>query len=222
MELQREMLLRLLRNCHYLRRSAVLSGASIAAARPVLERELGLERERLSVQLRIGIDEVVERIALLRRVEADVSSDGKLQAIVVVRPEKIVFLLWMLPGFRRVNRYPAVGLNIKLRPAVISRYGAIMLIGGQWKTNFEARRNSGRPHHAYKQRVEISAVATLGRAGPYRIAVAPTGAGLVVAHRGDHVIVDGPRFLQRVLDSACLLRGEFRDDPLERHAAVRL
>src|SRR6266852_7706997 len=121
--------------------------ASIAIARPVLKRELGLERERLSVQLRVGIDEVVERITLLRRVEADVSSDGKLQAIVVVRPEEIVFLLRVLPSFRRVNRYPAVGLHIKLRPAVISRYGPIMLISRQRKTNFEARRNSSRPHH---------------------------------------------------------------------------
>src|SRR5467141_2410224 len=221
MELQREMLLRLLRNCHYLRRSAVLSGASIAAARPVLERELGFERERLSVQLRIGIDEVVQRIALLWRVEADVSSDGKLQAIVVMRPEEIVFLLRVLPGFRRVNRYPAVGLNIELRPAVISRYGAIMLISRQRKTNFEARRNSGRPHHTDKQRVEISAVATLGRAGPYRIAVPPTGAGLVVAHRGDDVVVDCSRFRERVLDPTRLLRRELRDDSVERHAAVR-
>jgi hypothetical protein len=57
-----------------------------------LERGLGLHRERLSVQLRIGINEVVERIALLRWVEADVSSDSKLQAIVVMRPEKMVFL----------------------------------------------------------------------------------------------------------------------------------
>src|SRR6267143_6914919 len=221
MELQREMLLPLLRNCHYLRRSAVLSGASIAAARPVLERELGLERERLSVQLRIGIDEVVERIALLWRVEADVPSDGKLQAIVVVRPEEIVFLLRVLPSFRRINRYPAVGLDIELRPTVISRYSPIMLISRQRKTNFEARRNSDRPHHADKQRVEISAVATLGGAGPYRIAVAPAGAGFVVAHSGNDVVVDCSRFLQWILDSPCLLRSELRDDPLERDAAVQ-
>src|SRR5260370_19645786 len=162
-----------------LRRRDKSASASIDTTHAVLERELGLDRERLSVQLRVGIDEEVERIAPLWRVEADVSSDSKLQAIVVVRPEEIVFLLWVLPGFRGVNRYPAVGLDIKLRPAVISRYGAIMLISWQRKTNLEARRNSGRPHHADKQRVEISAVATLGRASPYRIAVAPTSAGLV-------------------------------------------
>src|SRR5258708_39240831 len=102
------------------RRRDKLARASIAAAYSVLERELGLDRERLSVQLRVGIDEVVERIALLRWVEADVSSDSKLQAIVVVRPEQIVFHLWVLPSFRRVNRYPAVGLDIELLPAVLS------------------------------------------------------------------------------------------------------
>src|SRR5712664_759718 len=205
-----------------LRRRDESARASIAAAHSVLERELGLDRERLSVQLRVGIDEVVERIAPLWWVEADVSSDSKLQAIVVVRPEEIVFLLRVLPGFRRVNRYPAVGLDIELRPAMIARHGPIMLISGQRKTNFEARGDSGRPHHADKQRVEISAVAAFGRAGPYRIAGHPTGAGLVVTHRGDHVVVDCSRFLQWVLDTTRLLRREICDDPLERHAAVRL
>jgi hypothetical protein len=40
-----------------------------------------------------------ERIALLRWVEPDVSSDRKLQAIVVVRPEEIILLIGMLPSF---------------------------------------------------------------------------------------------------------------------------
>src|SRR5229473_1125282 len=198
------------KRCHVVR-DAPLSGtigwwvwrtgtASIAIARSVLERELGLQGERLSVQLCIGIDEVVERIALLRRVEADVSSDGKLQAIVVMRPEEIILLVGVLPSFRRVNRDPAIGLDIELRPAVISRYRPIMLIRRQRKTNFEARRNSRRPHHADKQRVEISAVAALGRARPYRIAVAPTGARLIVAQGGDDEVVDCPRFREWVLE----------------------
>src|SRR5216683_7112697 len=129
--------------------------ASIAIARSVLERELGLQCERLSVQLCIRIDEVVERIAPLRWVEADVSSDRKLQAIVIMRPEEIILLIGVLPSFGSIHRDPAVGLDIELCPAVISRYSPIMLIGRQRKTNFEARRNSGRPHHADKQRMEI-------------------------------------------------------------------
>src|SRR6266849_8505380 len=124
-----------------------------------------------------------------------------------MRPEEIILLIGVLPSFGSIHRDPAVGLDIELCPAVISRYSPIMLIGRQRKTNFEARRNSGRPHHADKQRVEISAVATLGRAGPYRIAVAPTSAGLVVAHRGDPVIVNCPRFGKRVLDTTRLLSG---------------
>src|SRR2546427_8733839 len=149
---------------------------SITTFHSVLERELGLHREQCPVQLCVGIDEVVEWIALLRWVEAYISSNSKLQAIVVMCPEEVIFLLWVLPSFRRVNRYPSVGLDIELSPAVISRYSPIVLVSRQWKTNFEARRNSGRPHHADKQRVKISAVATLGRAGPHGIAVAPTGA----------------------------------------------
>ena len=72
--------------------------ASVATVDSVLERELGFHRERLSVQ-RVRIDEVVERIALLRWVEPDVSSDSKLQAIVVVRPEEIILLIGMRPSF---------------------------------------------------------------------------------------------------------------------------
>src|SRR3989442_12488845 len=128
--------------------------------------------------------------------------------------EEVIFLLWVLPSFRRVNRYPSVGLDIELSPAVISRYSPIVLVSRQWKTNFEARRNSGRPHHADKQRVKISAVATLGRAGPYGIAVAPTGACFVVAHGGDDVVVDCSRFLQGVLDSTRFLLSELSDDSL--------
>src|SRR5208283_1022917 len=52
--------------------------ASIAAAHSVLERKIGLYCQRLSVQLGVGIDKVVERITLLRWFEADVSSDSKL------------------------------------------------------------------------------------------------------------------------------------------------
>src|SRR5258708_32706783 len=117
---------------------------------------------------------------------------------------------------------PDVGLDIELRPAVISRYGPIVLISRQWKTNFEARRNSGSSDHTDKQGVEMSAVAALGGASPYRIAVSPTGAGLIVAHGGDDVVVDCARFRDWVLDSTCLLRRKFRDGPLKRHAAVWL
>src|SRR5271169_3555410 len=121
-------------------------------------------------------------------------------------PKEVVLLLWVLPSFRRVNWYPAVGLDIELRPAVIARYRPFVLIRRQRKTNLEARRNSGRPHHADQQRVEIRAVATLGSAGPYGITVAPTGAGLVVAHSGDDVIVDCSCFLQGISDPTRLLR----------------
>src|SRR5258708_29031850 len=83
-----------------------------------------------------------------------------------MRPEKIILLIGMLPSLGGIQRDPAVGLDIELRPTVISRYRPIVLVSRQRKTNFEARRYSSRPHHTDKQRVEISAVATLGRAGP--------------------------------------------------------
>src|SRR5260370_30883441 len=70
--------------------------------------------------------------------------------------------------------------------------------------------------------MEICAVAALSRTRPDRIAVAPPGSGFVIAHRRDHVVVDGPRFRHRVLYSFCLLRGKFPDDSPKRHALVWL
>jgi hypothetical protein len=64
-----------------------------------LERELGLYSKGRSVYFRVGIDEVVEEVALLRGVEADVSSNRKLQAIVVIRPEKIILLIGIFLSF---------------------------------------------------------------------------------------------------------------------------
>src|SRR5258708_28274837 len=78
------------------RRRDKLARASIAAAYSVLERELGLDRERLSVQLRVGIDEVVERIAPLWRVEPAVSSRPKMQTIFVRRPREKIFFFFLL------------------------------------------------------------------------------------------------------------------------------
>jgi hypothetical protein len=64
-----------------------------------LERELGLHSKRRSVHFRIGIDEVVEGVALLRWVEAGVSSNRKLQVIVVICPEKIILLIGIFLSF---------------------------------------------------------------------------------------------------------------------------
>jgi len=44
--------------------------------------------KRLSVQIRAGINQVAEWIALLRWVEADVSSDDEFHTIVVVSPPR--------------------------------------------------------------------------------------------------------------------------------------
>src|ERR1700681_730379 len=116
-------------------------------------------------------------------------------------PEEIIFLIRMFPCFRGIHRDPAVGLYIELRPAVIARYSPSMLIRRQGKTDFETGRNSGGPHHPNEQRVEIRAVAALGSASPYRVAVSPTGAGFVVAHGCDDVVVDRACFREWLLDS---------------------
>src|SRR6267154_2258823 len=139
----------------------------------ILKGEFRFQRERLAVHFRVRIDKVVQRIALLRRVQTNVSADGKLHAIVVMGAEKIILLLRMLPGLGRIHRNPSIRRDIKLRPAVISRYRSGVLIRRKRKANLEARGNSRRPHHPDKQRMKIRAVAALRGASPNRIAISP-------------------------------------------------
>lgn len=74
----------------------------------------------LAVLLRIGIDEVVKRRALLIRAEAQVAARGELQAIVIVSAEEIDALFWMFPRFRSVYGDPADPFDVELRPAMIA------------------------------------------------------------------------------------------------------
>src|SRR5260370_13133811 len=139
-----------------------------------------------------------------------------------MRSEEVSLFPRILPSRRSYHRDPAVSIDIKLRPAVISGYRSSVLIRGKRKANLEARRNSRRSHHADEQRMEIRAISALGGARPDRIAVSPAGSGFVVAHGGDHVVVDCARFRKWILKSACLLRGKFSDNSLKGHTAIRL
>src|SRR5258705_12064700 len=103
--------------------------------------------------------------------------------------EKIILLLRMLPGLGRIHRNPPIRRNIKLRPAVISRYRSGVLIRRQWKADLEARGNSCRPHHPDKQRMKIRAIASFCAASPDRITVAPARARFVVTHGHDQVVI---------------------------------
>src|ERR1700726_1123452 len=98
-----------------------------ALSHSILKREHRFQLERSPIELRVGINEIVQRLPLLRRVQANVAPDSELHAVVVMRAEKIILLLRMLPSFGRIHRDPPVTLHIKLRPAVISRYRSGML-----------------------------------------------------------------------------------------------
>src|SRR5260370_36277076 len=131
-----------------------------------------------------------------------------------MRPEEVILLLRMLPGLRSIDGDPAVSIDIKLRPAVISGYRSSVLIRGKRKANLEARRNSRRSHHADEQRMEIGAIPALGGARPDRIAGSPAGSGPSAAHGGDHVVVDSGRFRKGILKSACRRRVMFSENSL--------
>src|SRR5882762_9072044 len=100
----------------------------------ILKGEFRFQRERLAVHFRVRINKIVQRIALLRRVQTNVSPDGKLHAIVVMGAEEIILLLRMLPSLGRIHRNPSIRRDIKFRPAVISRYGSSVLVRRQRKT----------------------------------------------------------------------------------------
>ena len=61
---------------------------------------MGLQaRNRLSIKLGIGIDEIVQRIALLLGREADIAAIAEEDAILVVGAKEIVVFRGILPGF---------------------------------------------------------------------------------------------------------------------------
>ena len=67
-----------------------------------------------------GIDEVVERIAGLGRIQHQVAAHGELHAIHVMCAEEIILLAWVLPGFGDIYRNPSVVRVIELGPAVVT------------------------------------------------------------------------------------------------------
>jgi hypothetical protein len=146
--------------------------------------------EGLAVEFGVGIDEIVEGIAVLLGRKAEVAAVGEEDAVDVVGAEEIVALGGIFPRFGGVNGNPAKAIEVELCPAVIAGDVAFGLRFGERETNFKARGNPGSAHHADEERVEIGAIAALGSAGPDGVAAAPAFAGLVVAHGGDDVIVD--------------------------------
>src|SRR5882672_3019519 len=106
--------------------------------------------------------------------------------------EEVVMLLLMFPRFGDVDRNPAGGIDVELSPAVVPGDIRARLVGGQRESDLEACRNFLRTSHRHEDRVEVRAVAALRIAGPERVSMAPAGAGLVVLHGAENVLVDVP------------------------------
>src|SRR5579862_6868834 len=83
----------------------------------VREAELPLHAvERLPVHLRVGVDEVVDRRALLRRVQHDLPAPAELEPVFVVVAVEVGALLRALGGLAAVDWNPAP-VHVELRPA---------------------------------------------------------------------------------------------------------
>src|SRR5437867_1375715 len=140
--------------------SALTAGSLHGVASQVLEGELPLDvpLERLPVDLDVGVDEIVERVARLRRIETQVPPLRELHPVLVVRPEEIVPLVRILARLRCVHGNPAVSSEIELRPAVVSADLPLASLGGNGETDAEAGGDSHGAAEADEQGVEVRAV----------------------------------------------------------------
>jgi len=75
-------------------------GGRLIGRRDIPERKVGLQIfQRLAVHFRIGINEIVERFALLLGGKMDVTPIGEEDTIDIMGSEEIVVLAGILPGF---------------------------------------------------------------------------------------------------------------------------
>jgi hypothetical protein len=100
-------------------------GGCRCVSRDFAEREVGLEAsEGFTVQFRIRVDEVVERVAFLVGGQTNVATVCEKDAIDVMGTEEIVALGRIFPSFGGIDRNPSNTTEIKLRLAVIAGYVA--------------------------------------------------------------------------------------------------
>src|SRR6266849_1196791 len=76
---------------------------------------------RFAIRLRVGIDKIIQGIALLVGREADVAAVGEENAVGIVRAEEKVALGGIFPGFGSIHGNPPDAVEIKLRPAMVAR-----------------------------------------------------------------------------------------------------
>src|SRR5713226_4726220 len=103
---------------------------------------------RFAIRLRVGIDKIIQGIALLVGGETDVAAVGEENAVGVVRAEEEVALGGILPGFGSVHRNPADAGEIEFGPAMVAGDVTFGLPFGQRETDFETSGDARRTHHA--------------------------------------------------------------------------
>ena len=85
----------------------------------------------LPIDFDVRIDKVVQWLAVLRRIQAQIAPHAELHAIYVVRSEEVVALLRMLPRLGDVDRNPSLAVDVEIGPAVIAGDLGGMLVGRQ-------------------------------------------------------------------------------------------
>src|SRR5439155_2587685 len=164
----------------------LLTPAARCGSRHITVGETRLDRgERLAADLRVGIDEVVEGCSHLWRVEDQIAPEGELDAVLVVRAEKVVAFGRILGRLGRINRHPADAWQVELRPAVIAAHLPGPSVGGQREPDGETRGNPDRPAVPNKDGVKVGAVSPPRLTGVVDVAPPPALPAFVVLHGGD-------------------------------------
>jgi len=144
---------------------------------------------------RVGIDEIVQGIALLVGRKADVAAVGEEQHGWCRARRRRNRAWWDSSRPRTRPREPSPHRRGEIRPSNGSRECRLRSCPRAAGNRFQNGPNAGGTHHADEKRMEIGAVAALCRASPDGVAAAPAFAGFVIAHGGEDVIVNVAGFL---------------------------
>jgi len=165
---------------------------------PVPEMGLDLDRAAFSVDLEIGIDEIVQRATLVFESESQIPTRGKFQTVGRMRSVEEFAPLRMLEGLGGVDRNPADFGKPELDPAVIAVDRSFAAIHGNRKAHLKTRGNSFCSRQRDEERVKVGAVSVALAARPERVAVSPTGPDLLVLDVVDDPVVDRPSATGRI------------------------
>src|SRR5579864_960055 len=132
----------------------------------------------LPIHLGVRINEIVQPLVLLLRIEQQVAPFGQFHAVLIVRAKEILTLRGILGRLGGIHRHSADAPSIELRPTVIAGDLTRSPLFRQWKANGKSRRYPHGARISDEDGVEIRAVPAPSVASVIDVAAAPAFARL--------------------------------------------